>query len=462
MKTRNSIIALTIFVLSIIPLAAQNSPAGGLSAGNVLNRDTDTYMMMNFAQFVNYDKFFSFAQGSMSNFAFSGFSAGYGTKVRGNLLHFYLNTNGFSLNDTTKTIDDGTDMFEETNTNKRLNLQFDTAFGNADSGIFKLGLNFSDIGQDEVYKKINTDDFTKTITKSGFFTPSLAWGYDIINNDFSMLLYGGTVRFRIPNDFGRKTEEVTSAGVTTTTTTAPALITPSVPFNASMRLEIEPQMWYFPAPKLEPFVTISHIYLLNTLIFMFYPEETKTIEVSNVSDKGYERRKHNYIGDTFFGYYNVVYSINARLTIAWRINFSAGFFYDTKDYTYTRTPGGAETLKQESYEQLYLTATIAPRLAFGLKIIPATLELNGAIVFNDLGPMNAIGWQHYRTTTTNKDNDTVETKIENIFNPIKPYITAGAAWSLNPHMTLEGGIRLNTSAAENFLKDVSISAVYKR
>lgn len=444
----------------LLPLAAQNSPAGGLAAGNVINRDVDTYMMVNFSPFLNYERFFTFVQGSMTNFSSPGLSAGYATKINGYFTHFYLNTSGFSMGNVTENKEIGSGISDNNVKKNNFNLQFDTALGSVDLGTFKLGLLFSDIGVNENESR-NGDDFTRTTAKTGFFTPSLAYGGNIINDDYSMMLLSGTVRLRLPMDYGRTVTEEKDGGVTTTTTKAPALTTPSVPFDASMRLEVEPQMWYFFKPQLEPMVVISHIYLLNTFVMMFYPEETETVQTTGLSD-GYTRRKHDYVGNTLFGYYNRQYVINSRLSLAWRVNFSVGFYLDKNGHTFKKAPGETEAEIKVTNEELFLTATVAPRLAFSYQAIPATLALNGAVVFNQLGPLNAIGWQFYQNKATDADSDTVTTNTRNIFNPIKPIFTAGAAWNLNPYLILEAGISVNTSSEDNFLDNISIGIVYKR
>jgi len=462
MNKRKLLIALAILMLiaGLMPLAAQNSPANALATGNVINGDVDTYMMVNFAPFVNYDNNFSFVQGSMSSFGSPGVSAGYATKAAGYFMNFYLNTSGFSMNNTTDKSLVGATPVNTYNKNNDLNLQFDSVFGSTDLGAFKLGLLFSDIGRNESEQQ-NGADYTNTTTKTGYFTPSIAYGRNFIHDDFSMLLASGTVRLRLPMDYGRTVTEETIGGITTTTTTAPNLITPSVPYNASMRLEIEPQMWYFFKPQIEPYVAITHIYLLNTFIMMFYPEQTATIQTPGLSD-GYTKRVHNYVGDTFFGYLNKQYVLTSRFSVYWRINFSMGFYYDQKGHTFTKAPGGTETESRVSDDELYLTATVAPRLAFSYQLIPATLKLNWAVLFNQLGPLNAIGWQYYSTKTTDEDQGITTTKVQNIFNPIKPYIGLGATWSLSPYLSVESGISINTVAAGNFLDQVSVGVVYKK
>jgi hypothetical protein len=141
-----------------------------------------------------------------------------------------------------------------------------------------------------------------------------------------------------------------------------------------------------------------------------------------------------------------------------------GFFYNQLGHTYTKAAGDStETETKVSEEVLYLTAVVAPRLAFGYQVIPATLTLNGALVMNMLGPINSTGWQYYNTKTTNKTNDTVTTSVQNIFNPIKPFITLGAAWSISPYMTLESGFTINASdGAGKLLNEVSVGVVYKK
>ncbi|MDR2543332.1 MAG: hypothetical protein LBC80_07795 [Treponema sp.] len=477
MKLKKLFFALTvlIFTVGILPLAAQNSPAGGLVSGNIINRDTDTYMMVNFAPFLNYERHFTFVQGAMTNFGPPGLSAGYATKMRGTFFNFYLNTDGLSLNNST-TENKTTAVTTETSTNRsHMNLQFDTIIGSADFGSLKFGLLFAENFGHTVTEK--TDE--KTTTKSGFFTPSIAYARNFINEDYSMLLLSGTVRFRLPNDFSRVTKETTSGGITTTTTTSEVLTSPLLlqypgffP-TSSRRLEIEPQMWYFFTPQLAPMVVISHIYLVNTFIMQFFPEEIGTIKTTGVSN-GYTRQEREYIGNTLFGYYNVLYVINSRFSVAWRVNFSAGFFHIKEGHTRTMDPGDTtETVDRTSRENLYLMACVAPRLAFSWHAVPATLTLNGAIVLNQLGPTNAIGWQQYRIKTTDEDEGTVTTAVENIFTPIKPYFNVGAVWNISPFLAIESGITVSillppqqsfdlTGGPGRHLDNISIGVVYKR
>ena len=455
MKARSILFVLIILIAGLMPLMAQNSPAGALATGNVINRDVDTYMMVNFAPFVSYDNFFTFMQGSMSSFASPGFSAGYATKLRGNLLHFYLNTSGLSLDNTTGTID-GVQKGETLDKSKSLNLQFDTAFGNLDLGVFKLGLNFASVGKDETYSETSPVDSTRKNTNHGTFTTSLEYGKDFVHDDFSMLLAGGRVSLRLPWGGARTIEEQTTGGTTTKTTTIPNGITDCT------RLEIAPQFWYFFKPKIEPRVVISHIYMINTFVLQFYPEETKTIDWPG-SPNGYTRRARSYVGDTLFGYYNRQYTMTPRLSIAWRINYSVGFYYYNQGYTSEVTSaGGAENETRKRESELYLTANIMPRLAFAYQLIPATLTLNGAIVVNRIEPINAFGWQFYRNKAADKDADITTIGTRNIFGSINPTFNLGAAWNLSPYLIVESGLSITTSQANNHLGEVSIGVVYKR
>ena len=455
MKTRTTIIVLLVLLAGFMPLMAQNSPAGALTSGNVINRDVDTYMMPNFAPLVAYDSFFSFTQGSMSNFASPGFSAGYGTKIRGNLLHFYLNTNGLLLDNTSGTIE-GVQTGEMSDKSGNLNLQFDTAFGNLDLGVFKLGLNFAGTGKDEMYSETSPDNYTEKTTRHGTFTSSIEYGKDFIHDNFTMLLVGGRVSLRLPWGGGKTIDDQTTGGVTTKTTTIPTGIT------NCYRLEIVPQFWYFFLPKLEPRVVISHMYMINTFVLQFYPEETKTIEWAGSPD-GYTRRSRNYVGNTLFGYYNRQYTMSPRLTLAWRINYSLGFYYYSQGYTREiTTAGGMENEIKKEESELYLTANIMPRLAFGYQLIPGTLVMNGAIVINRIEPINAFGWQFYRNKTVDDAADITTISMRNIFGSINPTFNLGAAWNLSPYLILESGVTIGTSNASNFLNEVSIGVVYKK
>lgn len=466
MNRQKLIMCIAVLLLAgSLPLAAQNAPAGGLVSGSIINRDIDTYMMVNFSPFLNYDKFFTFMQANYTQVHWPapmsylpGIQAGFATKLRGNFLNLYMNTTGYSQDIAHEKTELGADTFESTEKSKRFNMQFDTAFGNVDLGAFKLGLNFIDIGND----RSESDDLTK-IKKNGTFTPSIAYGQNIINNDYSMLLLSGTARVRLPMDFGRTITEDTVGGITTTTKTTGAsnLLYPGLYPTSHVRMEIEPQMWYFFKPQLEPMVVISHIYLLNTFVMHFYPEELSTTHTPGLSD-GYIKQERKYIGDTLFGYYNVLYVINSRLSLAWRVNFSAGFFRNEEGFKYSKAPGGTETVDQVSGEVWFLTATIAPRLSFGYQLIPAKLTLNGALALNYIGPTNAIGWQQYRTTITNEGEGTIKTDVQNLFNPVKPFFTLGASWSLSPFLALESGITINTSKEDNFLDNILVGVVYKR
>lgn len=450
----------------MVPALAQNSPAGGLAAGNVINRDVDTYMMVNFAPFVNYDNFFSFAQAAYTAVhapapltQMPGFQAGFGKRLGGNFLHFYLNTNGYSLDDVTETAE--TAETEKTITDGKLNLQFDSLLGTANLGIFKLGMNFSNAGKKETFD--SSTDKKETIY-SGYFFPTLEYGWNIIHDDFSMLLVGGKVGVRIPINNGNTITEINTAGVTTTTTSTVAanLTYPAADFYNNTRVEIAPQIWIFFTPKLDPMVIISSLYLINTTTFQIYPDEMKTIEQAGLAN-GYTKRAHSYVGDTLFGYYNRQYAVSPKLSAAWRVNFSTGFYYDKKGYTYEKAvPGAVETETQTENEVLFLTLNIAPRLAFGYQVIPATLQLNGALVLNPIGPTNAIGWQYYRRTTTDTKADKIIMENEHIFTGINPILNMGAAWNLNPHLLFEAGISVNTSAAARFINEINIGAVYKR
>jgi len=480
MNTKKVIIlsAVLAFAIGLMPLAAQNSPAGALVTGNIFNRDMDTFMMPNFAPFVNYQRFFSFVQGSTSGTPFGwigfpgvgdlprtgvpGFSAGYATNVRGTFMHFFLNTEGFSLDNTEETIQNAAGQVEDIATRSRsFNLQFDTLIGTPDLGAFKLGLFFNDIGRETTESSTN-----RTSTRRGFFTPSLAYGRNFINDDFSMLLVGGTARFRIPM-FERTIETISGGNITETITermqdTGPShLQFPGMFPDSSMRLEIEPQMWYFFRPRLEPMVVISHIYLLNTFILQFFPEETR--EITGLSN-GYTRQNRSFIGNTFFGYFNRLYVITPRFSVAWRVNFTFGFFRNFEGPTYTKVPGSDAAVSDRiNREALYLAAVVSPRLAFSYQIIPATLTLTGGLIFNQLGVTNSLGWQQYRITTTNEETGAVTTEIQNIFNPLRPFINMGAAWYINPHIVLESGITINTMGGPGrHLDNISLAIVYRR
>ena len=466
MNTKKVIIlsAVLAFAIGLMPLAAQNSPAGALVTGNIFNRDLDLFMMPNFAPFVNYQRFFSFVQGSMAN-GNPGFSAGYATNVRGTFMHFFLNTDGFSFNNREQTTQSAAGTVDDITRTRNFNLQFDTLIGTPDLGAFKLGLLFNDFGQTTT----ESVDSSQT-TRSGFFTSSIAYGRNFINDDFSMLLAGGTVRFRLP--MFEDTTRTTAGGITTTTTSrmrpdiplAPHLQFPGLYPDTSMRLEVEPQMWYFFRPRLEPMVVISHIYLLNTFIMQFWPDEIHTTQRAGVPNDGFVRQERAYIGNTLFGYYNRLYVITPRFSLAWRINFTFGFFRNFEGRTYTRELGNEQGLygNVTSREVLYFAAVVSPRLAFSYQIIPAMLTLNGGLIFNPLGVTQSLGWQQYRITTTYENGD-VTTAIENHFNPLRPFINMGAAWYINPHIVLESGITINTMGGPGrHLDNISLAIVYRR
>ena len=463
--------AILIIIAAAAPLAAQNSPAGGLPAGNVINRDVDTYMMVNFAPFLNYDKFFTFFQGSMYSSVLQtagapGFQAGNATKVGGGFMNFFLNTSGFSLNDSETKTNDGVDTLENSSSAGSLNLQFDTIFGTTDLGAFKLGLNFANFGQTKTLNETSSDDYTKQINKTGTLAASLEYGKNFIHNDFSMLLAGGKVTVRFPMGGSKAVTETSSGGTTTTTT----VIDPQNGFSAAypnldlnnIRLDIAPQMWYFFVPKLEPMIVISHIYLIDTYTMMFFPKEIYTEEQPGVTD-GYTRRDHSYLANNLFGYYNRQYSVTSRFTFAWRINFQAAFYYDKRDHSFNKTLGGIESEDKRVNELLWLTVNIAPRLAFSYQAIPGTLVINGAVVINPLGGTSAIGWQLNRSKVTEDDgNEKVTVTNQNTFTGINPVFSLGAAWNLSPFLILEGGASISTAGAGNPFSDVSVAVVYKR
>ena len=336
-----------------------------------------------------------------------------------------------------------------------------------------MGLLFNDVGHES-----SESPERGHAARTGFFTGSLSYGRNFINDDFSMLLAGGSVRLRLPM-YERITRETTADGRTTRTTTrlpqeiwgpGTMLQFPGVYPTSSVRLEIEPHFYYFFTPRLEPMVVISHIFLQNTFILQFFPEETSRTREAGLSD-GWTRQERTYIGNTLFGYYNRLYVITPRFSLAWRVNFTFGFFRNFEGHTRTREAGSDQTtVSRVSGEALYFAAVVAPRLAFSYQVIPATLTLTGALVLNQLGVVNAIGWQQYRITITDDDNNTVETRVENIFNPIRPYISMGAAWYLSPHMVLESGITVDTLGAPNsqgrglgrHLDNISLAIVYRR
>ncbi|MCL2127216.1 MAG: hypothetical protein FWH38_03080 [Treponema sp.] len=473
MNSRTIHIALAILILfaGALPVAAQNSPAGGLAAGNVVNRDVDTYMMVNFAPFLNYDKFFTFFQASMYNSVLQaagspGFQAGYATKVGGGFMNFFLNTSGFSLNDSSTKTNDGTDTLENSSSTGNLNLQFDTIYGTNDLGTFKLGLNFANVGQVNSLAETSSDDYVKTNSKTGTLATSLEYGKNFIHSDFSMLLAGGKVTVRFPMGGAKAVTETRAAGATTTET----VIDPQNAYSASfpnldlnnVRLDIAPQMWYFFTPQLEPMLVISHIYLVDTYTMMFFPDEIYTEERAGASN-GYIRRDHNYLANNLFGYYNRQYSVSSRFSFAWRVNLQAAFYYDKRDHSFTRDPGGAELEDKKINEALWLTVNVAPRLAFSYQAIPGTLVLNGAVVINPLGGTTAIGWQLTRSKVTEDNgNEKITVSNNNTFTGINPVFSLGAAWNLSPFLILEGGASISAAGAGNPLSDVSVAVVYKR
>jgi hypothetical protein len=468
MKTRTLYTALIIFIFITGAVQAQNSPAGGLASGNVLNRDVDTYMMVNFAPYLNYDKFFAFVQTSMyssvlQSAGLPGFQAGLATKVGTGFMNFYLNTSGYSLDDKVEKKDDAASVLEDSSSKGNLNLQFDTIYGHTDFGAFKLGLNFAGVGTEETFKETNSTDFAKTIKNKGTITPSIEYGRNWIHDDYSMQLVGGKVAVRFPNGDSKSITETTTGGTTTTVTSIDA----QNPYSASypnldlnnIRLDASPQLWWFFPAQLEPMIVISHIYLINTFTMMFFPEELETTERAGFSN-GYKRQERNYLANNLFGYYNRQYVITSKLSLAWRINFQAAFYYDKKGHTYDRAPGGAEIETKETKELLWIGVNIVPRLAFGYQVIPGTLTLNGAVVMNQLGGSTAFGWQLNRTITTNEDG--VVTNDSHSFNGINPVFNLGAALNISPFLIIEAGASIKTSGPGSPLSDVSVGVVYKR
>ncbi|MCL2066201.1 MAG: hypothetical protein FWG99_01900 [Treponema sp.] len=471
MKTRKILIVTAVLILAfgVMPLAAQNSPAGGLATGNVINRDIDTYMMVNFAPFLYYDKFFSFAQTSMYSSVLqtagvSGLQAGFATRAGSGFFNFFLNTSGFSLADSTTETDLGTNVLENSSTDGKFNFQFDTIYGSTDLGAFKLGLNFVNFGQINTLVETTSSDYEKKTINTGTFAASIEYGKNFINDDFSMLLTGGKVTVRFPMGDSKAITETSAAGRTTTTTeidpqNAYSAAYPNLDLN-NIRLDVAPQMWYFFTPKLEPMVVISHVYLVNTFTMMFFPEEMRTVEQSGSS--GYTRQDREYLANNLFGYYNRQYSINSRLSLAWRVNLQVAFYYDKRDYSYTKAPGGSETVDKRINETLWLTVNVAPRLAFSYQAVPGTLILNGAVVLNQLGGATSTGWQLTQTKVTDDNNDTVSTTDTNTFTGINPVFSLGAVMNLSPHLLLEGGLSINTTGASNPLGDVSVAVIYKK
>ncbi|GHV95367.1 hypothetical protein AGMMS50293_16870 [Spirochaetia bacterium] len=453
---------LAVLVLGALPLAAQNSPAGGLATGNVINRDLDTYMLVNFAPFLAYDKFFTFGQASVN-----GIQAGYATKIGGGFFNFYLSGSGFSFSDKVRKTNDGTKTYEEPSTldgsgdtGPGFNLQFDTIYGRPDMGVFKLGLNFDGVGKDEdLTEYAANDDYIKAITNSGTITPSIAFGKNFIHDDYSMLLVNGEVSLRIPtnneNIVKIKPDPVFTVPTTTTTSA-----------NAT-RLEVKPGMWYFFKPKLEPVTTITSIYLLDTFVMEFSPQDYQKIEIPGYLMDVSTKFDRTYIANTLFGYVNSQYYLTSRFSLAWRLNYSIGFYSNKYETVVTSTTAGTPTTVTElSADAFYLVLAVAPRLAFSYQAVPATLTLTGAVVLNSLGNANMIGWQYMRTKTDTKiynlaPIDTVTTDERNTFTGINATFSMGAAWNLSPRLALESGFSLNTAGLASLLSSVNIAAVYK-
>ena len=467
------ILAILLAAAGVMPITAQNSPAGALASGNVVNRDVDTYMMVNFAPFLAYDKFFAFAQTSMySNILQTagpqGLQAGFAKKVGGGFMNFYLNTNSYSLKKSVTETDDGADILEDSSSTGSFNLQFDTIYGAADLGAFKLGLNFINAGHKNTYTESGiSDDYIKENFKTGTFAPSIEYGKNIINPDFSMWLLSGKASVRFPIGGAKAVTENKSGGTTTTTTVLDPQNSYSAAFpnldNNNIRLDLAPQMWCFFTPQLEPMVVISHIYLIDTFTMMFFPDEINTIEQQGL-DNGYTRRRHDYVANNLFGYYNVQYVINSKLSLSWRVNMQVAFYNDTKDHTFTKAAGGgAESEEKKKEESLWLTVNVAPRLAFAYQLAPAKLVLNGGVVINPLGGTTAIGWQLTRNRVTeNSGDEKITVTNNNTFTGINPIFNLGAAFNLSPFLILEAGASIKAMGPGNPLNDVSVAVVYKR
>jgi hypothetical protein len=194
---------------------------------------------------------------------------------------------------------------------------------------------------------------------------------------------------------------------------------------------------------------------------MFFPNEIKTEEKGSV--KGYTNRERSYLANNLFGYYNRQYVISSRLSLYWRVNMQFAFYLDKKGNTFTKDTGGVESEDKISEDALWLTANIAPRLAFSYQAIPATLTINGAVIINPLGGTTAIGWQLNRNRIVdNNGNEEITLKNKNTFTGINPVLNIGAAWTIHPHIILESGISINARDTAQPLDNVSIAVVYKR
>jgi hypothetical protein len=294
---------------------------------------------------------------------------------------------------------------------------------------------------------------------------SLDYGANIINNDFSMILYGGRVSVRFPLGGAKDiTETVTGSTKTTKTTIDPQngfAAYPNLDLN-NIRLDVAPQIWCFFTPKLDPMVVISHIYLINTFTMMFFPEELYTEEQAGLSN-GYIRQDRNYIANNLFGYYNRQYSISSKLSLAWRVNVQLAFYHDTKGHTFAKDLGdNAETETKVSNESLWMTANLAPRLAFAYQLQPGTFIINGGVVINPPGGTTGFGWQLNRNTEINNGEETTTIKNTNTFTGINPLFNLGGVWNLSPFLLLEMGASINTAGTGSPLSDVSVAIVYKR
>jgi hypothetical protein len=440
-----TLIVFAAALLCAIPLAAQNSPAGGSATGGAINRDIDLYMLVNFAPYVAYTDFFSYAQANAA-----GVGAGFGKKLgNGGFLHFYTTGNFLTLTDKVKESDNGSKTWEEPGAiggadgGGRFTLQFDTLYGNPQIGTFKLGLNFAGVGQDvDLTENAANSDYTKETTNYGTITPALTWGKNWINADYSMFLFNAALAVGIPTSNGSIQE--TKAGSTTTTVTKN---------DSPVTATLTPGIFYFFAPK-DGHVTSIHA---NNAIFMrFYQEENQKTETS--LGTATREQKREYFSNTLTGYVNRQYVLNPRFVFAWRVIGQIAVTAGKDGEEKTKPPVGSTTSNETVTETFGLTALVMPRVAVSYQLVPQVLTLNGSIAVT--GPMYL--FNQTKVTDSSGASTVVTTTETNTFSGMNAAFGAGFAWNLTPNFILDAGVAATAAGNGMNLSSITIAAVYKK
>ena len=439
-------IVLAAALLCALPLAAQSSPAGSSASGGAINREIDLYMLVNFAPFVAYTDFFSYGQASAA-----GVAAGFGKKLAdGGFLHFFTVGNFLTLTDKVRQSDNGTNTWETSgaiggaDAGGRFNLQFDTLYGNPQIGTFKLGLNFASVGQDiDLTENAANSDYAKTTANYGTITPTLTWGKNWINADYSMFLFNAALAVGIPTGNGGITETKVATSTTTTTTNAD-------PITATLT----PGMFYFFAPK-DGHITSIHV---NDAVFMrFYQEENSTTEVSG-GGTGNVKQKRDYFANTLTGYVNRQYVLNPRLVFAWRVIGQIGITTVKNGETKTKNAVTSITTDDKKVTETFgVSVLLMPRVAVSYQLVPQALTLNGSIMVN--GPYYI--FNQSKATDSSGSSTVTTTAQTNTFSPMTTTFGAGLAWNLTPNFILDAGVSVAAGSQVN-LNGFTIAAVYKK